>query len=258
MSVAEDRIRPIETRFGGVLFRSRLEARWCVFWDSRGVPWEYEKEGYELPSGRYLPDFWLPQHRCWVEIKGQKPTEHELDLLHDLAGTTGTPAYLFWGTPGAWKWQRDVKGLAFVWMPTEKSWWPEEREQSSALGLSFDSDHAFTECIHCGQIGIEWQGRAERLACGCWWYSEKVESWLSETKERIRKGHCLGSPDATLEEELRAINCGHVEMQREDIQRGVPPRETMVQMACGSVDTPRLRAAYEKARSARFEFGEQG
>lgn len=53
-------IKPIETRYDGTLFRSRLEARWAVFFDALNVRWEYEKEGYETPLGRYLPDFWLP------------------------------------------------------------------------------------------------------------------------------------------------------------------------------------------------------
>lgn len=50
-------MRPIETIYGGCRFRSRLEARWAVFFDSLGLPWEYEPEGFELRSGRYLPDF---------------------------------------------------------------------------------------------------------------------------------------------------------------------------------------------------------
>ena len=51
-------IKPIETIYNGYKFRSRLEARWAVFFDSLGVEYEYEPEGFELPSGkRYLPDF---------------------------------------------------------------------------------------------------------------------------------------------------------------------------------------------------------
>lgn len=51
-------IKPIETVYKGYRFRSRLEARWAVFFDEIGLPWEYESEGYTLPDGRgYLPDF---------------------------------------------------------------------------------------------------------------------------------------------------------------------------------------------------------
>lgn len=51
-------IKAIETRYKGYRFRSRLEARWAVFFDALGIKWEYEPEGFELPDGtRYLPDF---------------------------------------------------------------------------------------------------------------------------------------------------------------------------------------------------------
>jgi hypothetical protein len=62
--------RAIETRYKGYRFRSRLEARWAVFFDALSVTWEYEKEGYDLgDSGWYLPDFWLPGLNMWVEVK---------------------------------------------------------------------------------------------------------------------------------------------------------------------------------------------
>ncbi len=63
------KIEPKETRYKNCRFRSRLEARWAVFFDALGIQWEYEKEGYDLPCGAYLPDFWLPQINTWVEVK---------------------------------------------------------------------------------------------------------------------------------------------------------------------------------------------
>ncbi len=64
-------IKAIETRYKGYRFRSRLEARWAVFFDALSIKWEYEKEGYDLgAAGWYLPDFWLPESNTWVEIKG--------------------------------------------------------------------------------------------------------------------------------------------------------------------------------------------
>lgn len=53
-------IPPIETKYAGVRFRSRLEARWAVFFDELGVSWEYEPESYRSSDGRvYIPDFRL-------------------------------------------------------------------------------------------------------------------------------------------------------------------------------------------------------
>lgn len=62
--------KPIETIYNGYRFRARNEARWAVFFDTVGLPYEYEKEGFVLDDGaKYLPDFWLPSLRMWVEIK---------------------------------------------------------------------------------------------------------------------------------------------------------------------------------------------
>lgn len=66
-------IKPIPTRYNGYHFRSRLEARWAVFFDALGLEWEYEPQGFELPSGLYLPDFrvsYPDQKNCWFECKG--------------------------------------------------------------------------------------------------------------------------------------------------------------------------------------------
>lgn len=63
-------IKAIETEYNGYRFRSRLEARWAVFFDTAGIEYEYEPEGYDLGNGiYYLPDFYLPWFKCFVEIK---------------------------------------------------------------------------------------------------------------------------------------------------------------------------------------------
>lgn len=82
-------IAPIDTRYAGCRFRSRLEARWAVFFDSLGVRWEYEPQGFVIPRSEggttaYLPDFYLPDSGTWVEVKG---SEEALDrgLMEDAA-----------------------------------------------------------------------------------------------------------------------------------------------------------------------------
>lgn len=62
-------IKPIETVYNGYRFRSRLEARWAVFFDAMGLAYEYEREGFDLHGEWYLPDFWLRDLVAWVEIK---------------------------------------------------------------------------------------------------------------------------------------------------------------------------------------------
>jgi len=70
--------KPIETMYNDYRFRSRLEARWAVFFDTVGIEYEYEQEGYDLGKlGWYLPDFWLPSCNMWAEVKGQQFTLEE-------------------------------------------------------------------------------------------------------------------------------------------------------------------------------------
>lgn len=60
----------IQTRYAGCHFRSRLEARWAVFFNTMRIPWIYEPEGYELSFRRYLPDFLLPECGTFIEVRG--------------------------------------------------------------------------------------------------------------------------------------------------------------------------------------------
>jgi hypothetical protein len=65
-------MKPIETIYKGYRFRSRLEARWAVFFDSLKIEWYYEIEGFALSDGScYLPDFFLPKFcgDLWIEVK---------------------------------------------------------------------------------------------------------------------------------------------------------------------------------------------
>ena len=61
-------IKPIETVYNGYRFRSRLEARWAVFFDACGLKYHYEPEGFNIGE-YYLPDFYLDDLEIYVEIK---------------------------------------------------------------------------------------------------------------------------------------------------------------------------------------------
>jgi hypothetical protein len=76
--------QPIQTHYAGYHFRSRLEARWAVFFDNLGIKWQYEPQGYTVgPAKRpYLPDFFLPDLQAAVEVKGEQ-SRLNLDLLAD-------------------------------------------------------------------------------------------------------------------------------------------------------------------------------
>lgn len=74
-------IQAIQTRYRGCHFRSRLEARWAVFFDALEIDWQYEPQGFivsgccygpedQVDETPYLPDFYLPHSETWVEVKG--------------------------------------------------------------------------------------------------------------------------------------------------------------------------------------------
>ena len=95
-----EKLKPIDTRYNGYRFRSRLEARWAVFFDALGVKYEYEKEGYDLgEAGRYLPDFWLQQVDMWAEVKPNELTDEERKKCNALAKLSGYPCLMLIGVP---------------------------------------------------------------------------------------------------------------------------------------------------------------
>lgn len=89
----------LETRYGGCRFRSRIEARWAVFFTHMSIQWEYEPQGFHLPTGNYLPDFRLRfgDHYVWWEVKGQKPNRDEMELAWELYEETGSYVYIAHG-----------------------------------------------------------------------------------------------------------------------------------------------------------------
>lgn len=79
-------IKPIETIYNGYRFRSRLEARWAVFFDAAGIKYQYEQEGFcvsdfDRQSLYYLPDFYFPDQGIYGEVKGRLFTEQEKEKM---------------------------------------------------------------------------------------------------------------------------------------------------------------------------------
>jgi hypothetical protein len=108
-------IRAIETHYRGYRFRSRLEARWAVFFDEMGLEWVYEHEGYEIEGvGPYLPDFEIGE--AIVEIKplsiGRdiKQWQAAQQKCREFTSATDRFAMVLVGTPGdhaVIAWHRD-------------------------------------------------------------------------------------------------------------------------------------------------------
>jgi len=78
MEIRESNIiaTPKPTWYNNYYFRSKLEAKWAVFFDLMKIKWEYEPEPFTCDDGsQYTPDFHLPdvylrdEKGIYVEIK---------------------------------------------------------------------------------------------------------------------------------------------------------------------------------------------
>lgn len=92
-------IRAIQTFYNGTYFRSRIEARWAVFFDVLGVKYEYEPDKFELKSSRYIPDFriddlvgcgGLLKYPRFFEIKAGQPTAYEWERFDQFCDVIET------------------------------------------------------------------------------------------------------------------------------------------------------------------------
>lgn len=86
-------VKPIETEYNGYRFRSRLEARWAVFFDAMHIEYDYEPEGFVgFDDVKYLPDFYLPAENLYVEVKGSdEQLESDWDKLTCAIDYNSTP-----------------------------------------------------------------------------------------------------------------------------------------------------------------------
>lgn len=167
-------IRPIETMYGGHRFRSRLEARWAVFLDALGVGWQYERQGFDLPSGPYLPDFWIPRiggtHRrgLFVEVKG-RPARADMDRAAELCAITGSSVAMVSELPklenihvatidGLWT-GTDLDGCG-GWL----TFLADERMPDGEWAIVEDAGFLWCTCAMCDAPGFEFEGRTARGA----------------------------------------------------------------------------------------------
>ena len=196
----------IETVYRGTKYRSRLEARWAVFFDSLGLRFEYEAEGFDLgDSVLYLPDFWMPDLKLWVEIKGNDPIDHECEKAQRLAETTGYRVQVFYG---GHQLPDQHTNPSYAFFPNAHS---------------ADAGYLWCECSDCGVIGIEYEGRSDRLSC--------KECYLCAYYRKHGRGGVYGSHDC------REGGCkrhgGNLDKGR-------------------NAASPRLYEAYRAARAMRF------
>jgi hypothetical protein len=171
-------MQAIQTRYAGYLFRSRMEARWAVAFDAMKVKWEYEPEGFKLPSGiYYLPDFRVKlaaDRTLWIEVKpfgvDSKEFDEFMQFIQD--GSTGTilhdipdPRKLITSSP--WYYTNDEP---YGWMSLRKGdeWIAKDVDGNEHKQSCFqDNYYLFCGCDSCNKIGFEFIGHGERMGCDC-------------------------------------------------------------------------------------------
>ncbi len=139
-------MKAIETVYKGFRFRSRLEARWAIFYDAIKIKWEYEKEGFKFGKILYLPDFWLPEINGggWIEIKGEHPTKLEQKKASKLALNSKSNVYIFYGQISD-----QANGNLSSEVFSGEGYW--------------DNCQFWCQCRQCGKIGIQFEGRGARV-----------------------------------------------------------------------------------------------
>lgn len=227
-------IKPIQTRYAGCHFRSRLEARWAVFFDHLEIEWQYELQGYELPSGPYLPDFLVhpgTPFAFWLEIKPTLPEgPRESQLVAELAHATGLRSIMYCRQPE-------------LPVPTSKKWintYTRRSHQDSRLVVpapGFEWAYWNSGLKETGFASYPQHESISHAPGDLWW----TECPLCSQFVITNSGNISGCPsfnwDTATDSETDQV-----------FQGGLA--------AISRVTSPRLMAAYAAARSARFEHGE--
>jgi hypothetical protein len=92
-------IAAIPTRWRGFYFRSRMEARWAVFFDQLGVQFWYEPNGLRFDRVQYLPDYFLPDVDLYAEVKPVTLTPYEMAKAEGLCLHSRNSVLLLVGPP---------------------------------------------------------------------------------------------------------------------------------------------------------------
>lgn len=154
-------MKSIPTTYNGVKYRSRVEARWAVFFDAMGWPATYEQEGFDLDGVWYLPDFWLSSFGIYVEIKADEPLPEELEKCRRLALLSGKLVWLLAGSPG----KTGYKLHEFA----------EDGTQAAAVML-----REFRDCRRCDRTVIYEESETDKLHQFAW----------KEIGERCHRADC--------------------------------------------------------------------
>lgn len=148
------------TKYSGIWFRSRLEAKWARRFDNEGIGWQYEPQEVQIDHGRfYTPDFYLEvRHRVidlekikvWVEVKPTWAQAENDDRIRLMSQQTSVMCLFLVGPPEG------------VWLRVNG---PRKRP-------SFIAAEAY--CIYEGELATTWDGSQGELTP---WIRDLHEKW---------------------------------------------------------------------------------
>lgn len=279
-------LKPIVTVYDGYRFRSRLEARHAVLFNELGVKYAYEDEGYVLEGIPYLPDFWLPDLDCYVEVKGMKPTEEERHKARLLALYSQKSVFTFYGNIETPDFTIDRLSSYHdappsLWTGPKSHWmigsFMKKVEAPSDLLALLQKLHS-----HHIRLSVASEGELVVSTLPIPYGIDAIDAFLDNLQ---RQQNAVREFEAILvekEEELQALltpadgwkfhletqpaglendclwaeceTCGHIEITTPFADLHICEDGKAHQL---SFDSPRLIAAYTAARQARFEHGEK-
>lgn len=282
-------IQAIETQYAGCRFRSRLEARWAVFFDTLDIRWEYEPEGFEVPWRlsdfvqascamstdttisyeekvqhfcglcecprhtrdpiRYLPDFWLPKLKFWVEVKGSltvSECERLLNVAAALSSNNGMGCHdgggydmLVLGPIPDVSIDQGVVGSTLPWRLHMHKGILELVPWDPSGDVLAPSPHSLGHVVNFA-VPTEGEPGWPEMGSGCPLSIPDIpHSIIAED----------GGPNSTWNE---ITSCSDIPVER------IPATLTEPGFGTAFPSNSRYIAALRAARSARFEHGEQG
>jgi hypothetical protein len=263
--------KAIETRYAGCRFRSRLEARWAVFFNALDIPWQYEPQGFLIGGVRYLPDFLLTDCGTWVEVKGD---EYELDHPLMLAVAERLPA----------RRHKDGQGPRLLILGPIPE--PPPQGDLGWIGIDVarithaevsDGDRPFNCNAYFGEPEPRF-GRWE-CECGCMFADAAGPAPIVDFCSHLYAFYYRSQRDVITEATVQSVASDVITKDQwwgfgryrdrmcpqimPNTSRGTPVQDdedVWLQPATDDYEAvgPELAAAYRAARSARFEHGESG
>lgn len=147
--------------YKGISFRSQLEGKMAQTFDIFCIEWQYEPMKYHLSNGLwYMPDFWLPYAKQFVECKGGQSPE-AMGKAYGLALDTECPVLVI-----GYDW---AKLFQYEWNITP-----------SGVNDEFDDEPT----VACYSSGLALAGCAK---CGKRWFLAQEDTWAC---------HCCGDHGA--------------------------------------------------------------